>query len=507
MRWLRNSWWMLLGCCGFIGLLWTGAAQAAVCPAGTGILPTTQTGTVKVLLYKQDGVGGYECVTDTYLPRVGEVVYVRMSNGTQPTLVPHWGVPPLLPPATLAQLNPYLENLTTSAYQGQATNYPSSTVPPPVALTIDDDFSCVDEMVSFDGLNAYKCTALDYGGMLVVQAGGVKFIIPKDSNTDGIPDSWLNSYLATLPTTPVNCQVREADCDSGPGGNPGQGDGISNFDEYRGFVVSGQHVRTDPRVKNLLVHLVTSQCTGGSSQLGGTNLVPIDILFDNANTLITGTTVSVLGVTDGASVNNTNEWVNHFVSYSESTKTNTYASGTDGTVSDRRVNLNAVYPLSDSITGLYIQKGLRVTECLDGTLASTIANTVMGSAGFGSANGPDNALIYPNRIISWVNDKCSGSCATSPKISTYVNGAWAAAVDTNLINIYRKMIQYVVAMEIGHSVRLTPTVEGTRNTSYGYHHAPGTGTNMDAQANFKSPKFSIPSLFSTPDQSAFKVRN
>jgi len=509
MRQQRNSRWVLLGCCGFIGLLWSVAAQAQVV---TVIQPTPPTGTVTVSLFQLDASGAYVDVTGSYLPRVGEVVYVKMSNNATPVLVPHsnTAIPALntltfpFNAAAVALLNPYLTEVTTSAYQGEATNYPStpSNVAPPGRT---DDFNNLPGMTTLpDSSTAYGFTALDYGGMLVVQAGGVKFIIPKDSNSNAIPDSWEAQYGGSL--------VREADIDPGPGGNAAMGDGFSNFDEYRGFVVSGQHVRTDPRVKNLFVHLVNPQLQCGtgsaSSYLGGgtTTIAAPDILFTNLNTLITGANVSALGVTAGVSAVNTNEWVDHFVSYSESTKTNTYLSGTDGTTSDRRVNLNAVYPLKDSVTLTYFQKGLRITECLDSTMPADLALTVMGSAGLGTANGPDNALIYTQRIINWVHTKLNG---TPPKVSTYVNGAWTSpALTTNgEFDIYQKMIQYVVAMEIGHSVKLTPTIEGTRNTSYGYHHAPGTGTDMDVQANFKSPTFSIPSLFSATDQTNFKVRN
>lgn len=510
MRQQPNSRWIASGVLGLLGLVLgdTSSALAGTIPRiGGG-------GSISISLYQLIADGTYRDVSDTYLPRVDEVVYVVVNGGGTPTLVPPTGTspavthPPPGTPPTVAQLNPYLNAQTTSAYLGVATNFPSPrSDQSPNTSTPDFDTPTSMTLPIAGSPTGYGFIARDYGGMLVVMVGSDKFVIPKDINPfNGIPDSWETSY--SLASLSAPCPNAEADCDPGPGGNGTAGDGISNFDEYRGFIVSGQHVRTDPRVKNLFAHLVTNQCTGGSSQLGGAGLVPLDSLFSNANTLITGTTLSVLGVSAGASVNNTNEWVNDFQSYSEETKTITYVGGiVNAPVFDRRVNLNAVYPVRDVITGLYVQKGLRVTECVDSIMPADLATTVMGSAGLGSANGPDNALIYTDRIIRWVNAKCTGSCNSSPRISTYTGGAWATAATTNISTIHTKMIQYIVAMEIGHSVKLTPTVEGSRKTSYGYHHAPGTGTNMDVQANFSSPTFSIPSLFSTPDQSSFKVHN
>ena len=518
MRQQWNSRWrMFLGCCGFIGLLLSIAAQAEA--AVTTIPPSPPSGAVTVSLFQQDATGALVDVTNNYLPRVGEVVYVAMSDGSTPMLVGHWPTGPVSPSsltfpfdaAELALLNPYLANKTTSAYKGEATNYPSvRDIDSP--LSIVDDFEFVPGgSVLIGSYTAHKFKALDNGGMLVVQGNGTgpKFIIPKDSNADGIPDSWFNAYLASLTAA---CQGSEADCEPGPGGNTAVGDGISNFDEYRGFIISGQHVRTDPRVKNLFVHVVTPQC-GATSYLG--TLVPTDTLLNNVDTLITGTRVSSLGAVGGVFSTNTSEWVDHFVSYSEETKLITFNPvGPDGLVSDRRVNQHAVYPIADTAAPAaqkYFQKGLRVIECLDGTMpaAADLDKTVMGVAGNGTPNSSTNAFIYTQRIINWVNAKCTGSCLTSPnpKLSTYVNGAWEAPATYNLDIIKTKMIQYIVAMEVGHSVRLTPTVEVVRKTSYGYHHAPGTGTNMDMQAIFSSSTFNIPSLFSVPDQSAFKVRN
>lgn len=499
----RNSQWrMFLSCCGFIGLLLSVAAQAeAVTTISPQPIPTPPVGSPTVSLFQPDGSGALVDVTDSYLPRVNEVVYVRMSDNTIPALVSHSPTAPLLPPATLAQLNPYLANLTTSAYQGEATNYPStpSNVAPP-ALT--DDFMSTGNQVTIGASTAHEFKALDYGGMLVVQhTGGAKYIIPNDSNTDGIPDSWFNSFLASLPAA---SQAREVDIDPGPGANAAVGDGISNFDEYRGFMVSGAHVRGDPRVKNAFVHLVNPQC-GAATNLTNSEL------FANLNTLITGTQVFQLGFVLTGSLRTT-EWVDHFDLWEENQTVSPGISrpkllaGTDLSLSDRRINQNAVYPMLDPLTGLYIQKGIRISECVDGRLTNSVTNgaTAYGSAGQGTPNGPGDAVIFTERMRLKVEALVGGN---TPQYSNYVNGAWQTAVTTTKAEIVQLMIQYYIAMEIGHSVKLTPTVEGTRKVSYGYHHAPGAGTNMDQTFVYNSSTkvFSIPSIYSTPDKSNFKL--
>src|SRR5205807_6943701 len=43
------------------------------------------------------------------------------------------------------------------------------------------------------------------------------------------------------------------DLDPNPTGDGNAGDGFSNYEEYRGFVVNGRHVRTDPTKKDLFI--------------------------------------------------------------------------------------------------------------------------------------------------------------------------------------------------------------------------------------------------------------
>jgi len=528
MRRQRKSRWIASGVLGLLGLV---LGDTSLVQAATTIPRIGGGGSISISLYQLDGTGQYQNVTDSYLPRVGETVYVVVNGGGVPSLVTHTPTapaitnPPPVNPPTAVQLNPYLAAQTTSAYLGVATNYPSAPqIVSPPAPSFADDFEPAANVLSIIGSSTgFGFKALDYGGMLVVTVGTDKFVIPKDINLNGIADSWEYQNgvaLGTIvpPATPSG-MVPGADTDAGPGSNAAIGDGISNFDEYRGFVVSGSHVRTDPRVKNIFVHLVNPGC-GGTSYLGGggTTYVAGSEIFADLNALITGANVLAIGFTANAANGNTTEWVDHFSQWEENQTVSPgisrplFLSGTDNTLSDRRINLNAVYPILDAKTGLYIQKGLRITECTDSHLTNTATGglTAYGSAGQGTPNGPDDAVIFTDRMRQKVIALVGGA---TPLYSTCASGGcskskpWTTPATTDTFNIIARMIQYYIAMEVGHAVKLTPTVEGTSQTSYGYHHAPGNGANMDQTFVYNSSThvFSIPSVFGTTDQANVRL--
>jgi hypothetical protein len=316
-----------------------------------------------------------------------------------------------------------------------------------------------------------------------------------------MPDVWENKYGGSL--------VATAEIDAGLGTQIG--DGLANFDEYRGFMVSGTHLRTDPKQKDLFVHLVNPQC-GTSSLLGGgsTTYVTGAALFTNLNTLISGTQIHALGLTPNATNFQTTEWVDQFNRYTSSEGLLwTLPGGATTNIepqADRQVNANAVFPIKDNVTGLKIQKGLRIIECVDTTLSSPL-----GIASLGSPNGGDNAVIWTQRIVNYLDSLGANSGALS-YVTYDATGAQSAAVSITRTDLMAKAIEYYLAMEVGHSVNLTPTIEGTKSTSYGYHHAPGTGSNLDqALTNKVSSRtgntFYIPSVFNSADQSNFKLNN
>ena len=70
--------------------------------------------------------------------------------------------------------------------------------------------------------------------------------IPLDNNGNHIADAWEKSfYLSNTSET--------ADDDSDPQGDGTPGDGLSLYEEYRGFMVKGQHIRTRPDEKDIFI--------------------------------------------------------------------------------------------------------------------------------------------------------------------------------------------------------------------------------------------------------------
>jgi hypothetical protein len=223
----------------------------------------------------------YRDVTDCWMPEWspaggGKSVYVVVSGSTAaPTLVPpRAGVS--FPLASGAP-NPFVAGLTTSAYPGQCTNLGSGTeadftpLGPAVVLQISSASSVV----------GYELKPNDCGGMAVVQVGNAKFILPRDGTAtvaaNGIPEVWENLHGGTLDPG--------GDIDIGPVATSPIGDGLSTFDEYRGFIVSGKQIRTDPRQKDLFLRVVnpgdsnagvfvTSASCGTSCYGGGTAMYP-----------------------------------------------------------------------------------------------------------------------------------------------------------------------------------------------------------------------------------------
>lgn len=461
-------------------LVATGLAEAQ---AGVGpVDPTTKlpvAGSVVTVSLLRNNAN----VTSTWLPTPGTSVSVVVDGLANATVS-------LVFVAASAPNPPKNGVLTTSAYPGVCTNTGTDTGP---------DFT----------LSGTTLTANDCGGMAVlrVDPGGLMFVVPADSDFDGLPDLWEAPYC---PTATPTCLDPATDVDGGPVTTAACCDGFATFDEYRGFMVNGVHTRTNPLVKDLLVRLATGHCGGGDSLLrGGTKTYPTDEapLLANLGTLISGSQVHGLGPVT--------EWVDNLTSLTLVNGTPTFTYTTAGPATDRQVNRNAVYPLVDTFTGGTIQKGLRISECLDTSAASPL-----GSAGLGSPNGPDNAILYTKRIVNHVNALIDAGAGRRLRHLAFESGAWVAkfssagaptAADRDVV--ISRALQFYLAMELGHSVRLTPTTEGGSRTSYGYHHAPGSGSNLDQTITAKIDKltsgfnsFYIPASYNSADQSAFRLR-
>ncbi len=71
--------------------------------------------------------------------------------------------------------------------------------------------------------------------------------IPKDDNGNHIADFWEKHYAGGKSDA-------KADDDLIPIGDSDKGDGLSLYEEYRGFRVQGEHVRTNPILKDLFIY-------------------------------------------------------------------------------------------------------------------------------------------------------------------------------------------------------------------------------------------------------------
>jgi len=486
-------------------------------------------GTVTLSVFQRNADGTFSDITDTYLPTWApppatlQTVYIVVNGTGTPSLVP----PTITAPAPYpGNPNPYLAETTTSKFPGNCTNF--GTDPGP-----DFTFSTTTGLVSISGKTGYPLTANDCGGMAVLSVGADKFIVPKDAgsagNPTGIPNA-VNVFGVALT----------------PGGDP-DGDGFSTFDEtVRGFIIGGQHVRLNPTVKDLFVYLVRGQC--GTSVLRPTGSFPVTGaggLDANLNTLIrtaaplpapgianlVTTQVHFLGnsLSPSTPTVQTNEWIDYFSTFTlggGTTETWTYcptpnagASCTGPTVvtaskttpaapsNDRVVTKNRVYGSAD-------QKGLRITEC-----ATTSGTSPQGTGryGVGAANGSDEAVVYTDRIRRTVNS--TGTSRADIYYSTFQNSAWTPLNKQNSSTvtfqqardfITSKIIQYTIAMEVGHTLMLIDQALLTSVPTFP-HYAAGSGDNMDEGVQIVTSgtpsgiKFYVPSSFQSGSQGAFQL--
>jgi len=524
-------------------LVWLGIGAGG---AGAGVIlpvdPVTKQPIVASPVTVSIFQGGVD-VTDSWLPTPGQTVQVVVNGLASPTLS-------LVFDAVTAA-NPVANNaLTTSAYPGVCTNFGSGT---------GADFT-----LSGDQLAAEDC-----GGMAVVLVNGTHhFVLPQDSDYDGMPDLWEALHC---PSSTPNCLQPAADIDAGPLSGSACCDGIANFDEYRGFRVSGAYTRTHPGLKDLFVHLVNPQCqtSAGSTQslLVGPSAYPTGgaSLFANMDALLppgpAGPRIHPLCYTPGATHGTCDEWVDNLAGFSPLTGF-VFQPGTDGPISDRSIKRNALYgpavqkglritecldnsfssplgvaaigtPLGsdnaliytrrvsdrsikrNALYGPAVQKGLRITECLDNSFSSPL-----GVAAIGTPLGSDNALIFTRRVADFINGLIDQGAGRRLRHYAFEDGSWVvrfesagAPTDADRGVIISAALQFYVGMELVHSLNLTPTEVLVRRTSYGHHHAPLTGSGVDQQITTKIDKsasgfnsFYIPCCFAPGDQTDFALR-
>lgn len=118
--------------------------------------------------------------------------------------------------------------------------------------------------------------------------------IPYDSDEDHIADQWEkdNGVLA---------DGGDADEDNTPVGNGTKGDGLTNYEEYRGFEEEGSHFTTDPKIKDLFICDETKNATG----VGGDNSLATEgiALFEKASELKVHSKLTKKEMSDGRIVN------------------------------------------------------------------------------------------------------------------------------------------------------------------------------------------------------------
>ena len=288
-----------------------GLAEAGV------IFPVDQTtglpilnSTVTISLFDASG----NDITDTWLPtwEPNRISSVNVGFNVQGAPVITGATATLkgdvLLPATLnGMTNPFVKApavnngqllLATSRYPGRCTNYGAAATTP-AAEPLDYDLAAANPL-TVNGVQrqVFLLTSQDCGGIAVMTGtvNGQSYLatIPQDSNLNGIPDIWERQFC------PNNaCPVGNEDNDTGPVVGTPTGDGIAAFDEFRGFIVSNVHVSTDPRQRDLFVHLVNAQCGAAANSLlgGGATTYPTDgsSVFANLASLVPGSQVHVLG--------------------------------------------------------------------------------------------------------------------------------------------------------------------------------------------------------------------
>lgn len=181
------------------------------------------------------------------------------------------------PPEGVTQVRVTLEE--TSAFRGIAMNYGSNT---DYDFQFDGGTQEIEVSFGVGGVAMANLGVYDYGGRTRVRAsvntgafdigayGEQTLNLPIDSDLNWLPDSnysvWdVDENGDPIVTTIVsNSFLAEEDIDSFPVAVPGPdpgggpvwgiyGDGLTNFEEYRGFISLNTHIRTDPETKDLFI--------------------------------------------------------------------------------------------------------------------------------------------------------------------------------------------------------------------------------------------------------------
>lgn len=463
-------------------------------------------------------------ISATWLPEPGQAVTIQVDGATVNSL----------------------SLVGTTAYPGICTNFGTGTSP---------DFT----------LSGTQLTSNDCGGKTQLVAnttsGTFTFTLPQDSDNDGLPDVWETQNLVANADDELSPSVTDATNPQGTAAR--RGDGLAVLDEYRGFIVSDadndagsgtptlqagtKHIRTDPLQKDFFIHVVNNQCAPATPPAvhgtfaryfpaNGTNM------FTPLYTMIPGAHVHLLDYVAGAAnpVRST-LWEDFFEYFSATTPAGQTLNGlvfrTAGNVltnaenlvpTDRQINRNAWFPITDQQTGLPVQKGIRLIECQVVDTLTTLGVNDWGTpnkAGSAFAVKAGNAVVYTERVRRDIQTKLTNAGLRQIRWAVYVaatppstGGQWTVQSPNLTANqnqgtqdfLATKQLQYLVAHEIGHATQLRPT------STNGYHSTTGSGSMMDATLQVtqesqntatKKTTFNIPSEFRTSDQIEIKFKN
>lgn len=181
------------------------------------------------------------------------------------------------PPPDVSRVE--VELLETSTFDGQAMNWPPIDVPASGPdFFLRQGVQATDALFDQEtGIATVPLSCDDYGGSTTVRAtaGGQvsELAIPIPQANPTSPPLPKIGWAAT-PSGRVDSAGRKAadDLDANPAvsGLPARalvGDGLTVFGEYRGFVAEGQHIRTDPTIKDVFLRntLPESALTGIAS--------------------------------------------------------------------------------------------------------------------------------------------------------------------------------------------------------------------------------------------------
>lgn len=99
------------------------------------------------------------------------------------------------------------------------------------------------------GFGAIEVTAVLQSGKRrqgVLQGGGAEILVPKRTPGDQIAESWrIAKGVAGIDAS--------ADYENAPIGDGNAGDGLTLYEEYRGFIENGLHIEGDPRKKDFMI--------------------------------------------------------------------------------------------------------------------------------------------------------------------------------------------------------------------------------------------------------------